>query len=284
MVSDGCAAGGGGVVDGTFRCSGVTVRAGAPGCGRRQTRRTYRATVHPSGREVKLPGALEPVARPRRERKAEAGQKNRPRDNAPRLFPIGARRRWTKTERVRRRRSPSLATRCLLRFAASASMKASRTNGWKRNEGLRASSLLVRSGRRSLQALKTGRWIRHAATLPLVVAGAWHGVEQGNRGAFLLAGAGALAWFVWPEASRFLVWRRRRRAEVARVRLERAMSRAAREVAKAERARERADRRPSSERRARQVEHMEKRARRAVARAARARDHGAAPPDDPGAR
>ncbi len=116
------------------------------------------------------------------------------------------------------------------------------------------------------------RWLRHAVPLPAVLVGAWYGVEHGSSGAFLLAGAGALAWFVWPEASRFLAWRRRRRAEVARAQLERAISRADREVAKAERARQRADRRPSSARRARRAERMENRALRAVARAARARD------------
>ena len=77
-----------------------------------------------------------------------------------------------------------------------------------------------------------------------------HAPGQASRGALLLAGVGAFAWLVWPEATRFLIWRRQRRAEVARARLERAMSRADREVATAERARERADRRPSSPRRA----------------------------------
>ena len=116
------------------------------------------------------------------------------------------------------------------------------------------------------------RWLRHAVSLPVVVVGGWYGVEHGSSGAFLLAGAGALAWFVWPEASRFLAWRRRRRAEVARARLERAISRADREVAKAERAKARADRRPSSTRRVWRAERMENRALRAVARATRARD------------
>ena len=124
------------------------------------------------------------------------------------------------------------------------------------------------------------RWLRHAVPLPAVVVGGWYGVEHGSSGAFLLAGAGALAWFVWPEASRFLAWRRRRRAEVARAQLERAMSRADREVAKAERARQRADRRPSSTRRARRAERMEKRALRAVATAARSRDRATAVGDD----
>ena len=126
-----------------------------------------------------------------------------------------------------------------------------------------------------MHAVMHARWLRHAVPLPAVVIGAWYGVAHGSGGAFLLAGTGALAWFVWPEGSRFLAWRRRRRAEVARARLERAISRADREVARAERARQRADRRPSSTRRARRAERMEKRALRAVARAARARDHGA---------
>ena len=116
------------------------------------------------------------------------------------------------------------------------------------------------------------RWLRHAVPLPAVVVGAWYGVEHGSSGAFLLAGAGALSWLAWPEASRFLAWRRRRRIEGARARLERAMSQADREVAKAERARKQADRRPSSTRRARRADRMEQRALRAVARAARARD------------
>ena len=142
----------------------------------------------------------------------------------------------------------------------------------------RSSSALARSGRQGLQALNHRRWSRHAATLSLVVAGAWYGVEQGSQRAILLAGAGAgagagaLAWLVWPEVSTFLAWRRRRRTQGARARLERAMSQADRDVAKAERARQRADRRPSSPRRARRAERMEKRALRAVARAARARD------------
>lgn len=128
------------------------------------------------------------------------------------------------------------------------------------------------------------RWLRHAVSLPVVVFGAWYGVEHGSSGAFLLAGAGALAWLVWPEASRFLAWRRRRRAEVVRARLERAMSQADRDVAKAERARQRADRRPSSARRARRAERLENRALRAVARAARARDRAGVLGDDLGAR
>ena len=116
------------------------------------------------------------------------------------------------------------------------------------------------------------RWLRHAATLPAVVAGAWYGVEQGSRGALVLAGAGALAWLIWPESSRLLAWRRRRRTEGARARAERAMSRADRDVAKAERARERANRLPSSARRARRAERLEKRALWAVAMAAREKE------------
>ena len=142
----------------------------------------------------------------------------------------------------------------------------------------RASSRLVRSGPRLLHASRgtkdemNARWLRHAVPLLAVVVSAWYGVEQGSRGGLLLAGAGALAWLVWPEASRFLAWRHRRRAEGARDRLERAVSRADRDVAKAERARERADRRPTSARRARRAERMETRALRAVARAERARE------------
>ena len=99
---------------------------------------------------------------------------------------------------------------------------------------------------RGTQVVMDAQWLRHAATLPAVVVGTWYGVEQGSRGAFIFAGAGALAWLAWPEASRFLAWRRRRRTEGARIRLERAVTRADRDVAKAERAKERADRRPSS--------------------------------------
>ena len=125
------------------------------------------------------------------------------------------------------------------------------------------------------------RWLRHAATVPAVVVGAWYGVEQGSRGAFLLAGAGALAWLVWPEATKFLAWRRRRRTDGARARAARAMSRADRNVAKAERARERANRRPSSPRRARRADRMEARAERALATAARWRDRASAFGDKP---
>ena len=116
------------------------------------------------------------------------------------------------------------------------------------------------------------RWLRHAVPLPAVVFGAWYGVEQGSRGAFLLSGAGALVWLIWPKVARFLAWRWRRRTAAARVGAERAVSRAEREVAKAKRARERADRRPSSTRRAERARRLEKRALRAVARAARARE------------
>lgn len=125
------------------------------------------------------------------------------------------------------------------------------------------------------------RWLRHAALLPAVIFGAWYGVDQGSRGAFLLAGGGAVAWFIWPEASRFLAWRRRRRTETARSRLERALRRAYRDVAKAERARQRADRRPSSARHARRAARMEARAERALATAARSRDRATAIGDDP---
>lgn len=128
------------------------------------------------------------------------------------------------------------------------------------------------------------RWLRHAVPIPAVVFGAWYGVEQGSRGGLILAGAGVLAWLVWPEVSKFLAWRRRRRSEGAIARLERAANQADRDVAKAERARKRADRRPSSLRRARRAERMEQRALRAVARAARARDLAAGHDGDPTAR
>ena len=39
---------------------GAPVRLGVPGCGRRQTNRTYRPTVQPPGREVKLPAPSRP--------------------------------------------------------------------------------------------------------------------------------------------------------------------------------------------------------------------------------
>ena len=127
----------------------------------------------------------------------------------------------------------------------------------------------------------TDRWLRHAAVLPAIVFSTWYGVEDGSRGAFLLAGGGALAWFIWPEASRFLAWRRRRRTEAARTRLERALRRAHRDVAKAERARQRADRHPSSARRARRAARMEARAERSLATAARSRERATAIGDDP---
>ena len=125
------------------------------------------------------------------------------------------------------------------------------------------------------------RWLRHAVPLPVVIFGIWYGVEHGSRGALLLAGAGALAWLAWPEASRFLAWRRRRRAEAAKTRLERSLIRAERDVAKAERARKRADRRPSSARRARRAARMEARAQRALAAAVRSRERAAAIGDEP---
>lgn len=124
-----------------------------------------------------------------------------------------------------------------------------------------------RSGAR---ALKYRTWLRHVATLPAVMAGAWYGVEAGSRGALLLAGAAAVAWFVWPETARFVAWRRARRAERARRRDTRAVERASRRVAKAERARQRADRYPGSERLARRAERLEKRAKRALVAAERA--------------
>ena len=125
------------------------------------------------------------------------------------------------------------------------------------------------------------RWFRHAVSIPAIVFGVWYGVGHGSRGAFVLAGAGALAWLAWPEASRFLAWQRGRRAEAARTRLERSLRRAARDVAKAERARQRADRRPSSARKARQAARMEARAERALATAARSRDRASAFGDKP---
>ena len=70
----------------------------------------------------------------------------------------------------------------------------------------RSSTPLARSHRRAPHDLNPGQWFRHVATLPLVVAGAWYGVEQASRGALVLADAGALASFAWPEASRFLSW------------------------------------------------------------------------------
>ena len=146
---------------------------------------------------------------------------------------------------------------------------------------------LVRSGWWGLQAsLVTevaihAKWLRHAVPLPAVVVGAWYVVEHGSRGAWLLAGAGVLAWLAWPEASRFLTWRHGRRAEVANTRLERSLRRAERDVAKAERARQRANRRPSSARCARRAARMEVRAERALATAARARDRASAFGDEP---
>ena len=122
------------------------------------------------------------------------------------------------------------------------------------------------------EAMKPSRWHRHALTIPLVVAGVWHGVEAGSRGAFLAAGAAAIAWLVWPEAARFLAWRHRRRAEHTRRRHERLLEHAERSLAKTKRARQRADRRPGNERLALRAERLEARAARAVAEAKRARD------------
>ena len=119
--------------------------------------------------------------------------------------------------------------------------------------------------------MKVFGWLRHAVTLSAVVAGAWYGVETGSRGAMILAGAGAVAWLVWPEAARFLAWRRRRRTERARRRYARAIERATRQTTRAERARRRSDLRPGNERLARRAEHLEKRANRSVERAERAR-------------
>ena len=124
-------------------------------------------------------------------------------------------------------------------------------------------------------SLRHGKWLRHAVILPAVVAGAWHGVEAGSRGAILVAGAGAVAWLVWPEAARLVAFRRGRRAERARRRAARAIERAALELTKAEHAKRRAKRRPASERLARRAERLEKRAGRSVARAERAKERDA---------
>ena len=147
----------------------------------------------------------------------------------------------------------------------------------------RLSSGLARSGWWGLHAstgtevLMHARWQRHAVPLPAVVVGGWYGVQHGSSGAFLLAGAGALAWLVWPEASRFLAWRGRRRAEVARARVEPAVTRAWRESARAERAKERADRSPSSATRSRRAKRMERRELRPVAGTGWAMDRALAP-------
>ena len=85
------------------------------------------------------------------------------------------------------------------------------------------------------EAMKPSRWLRPALTIPLVVAGVWHGVEAGSRGAFFAAGAAALTWLAWPEAARFLAWRHRRRAEHTRRRYERLLKHAERSLAKTER-------------------------------------------------
>lgn len=125
--------------------------------------------------------------------------------------------------------------------------------------------------------MRYGIWLRHGLTLPAMVAGGWYGVEVGSRGAMLLAGAGAVAWLVWPEAAKLIAWRRRRRTERARRRYARAIEGAMRRAARAERARRRADRRPGSGRLARRAERLEKRAARAVARAERAKERNASP-------
>ena len=68
------------------------------------------------------------------------------------------------------------------------------------------------------------RWLRHAVRPPAVLVGDRYGVEQGSRGAFLVAGEGALAHFIRPGASRFLAWasmaERRGRASPVRARNE----------------------------------------------------------------
>ena len=112
---------------------------------------------------------------------------------------------------------------------------------------------------------EAGTWVRHIATLPAVVAGAWYGVETGSRGAFVVAGVAAIAWIVWPETARFIAWRRRRHAE-------RAIERAERQLARAERAKRRAERRPRHQRLARRANHLEKRAEQALARAVRGKE------------
>lgn len=123
--------------------------------------------------------------------------------------------------------------------------------------------------------MRHGIWLRHALTLPAMVAGGWYGVEAGSRGAMLLAGAGAVAWLVWPETAKLVAWRRRRRTERARRRYARAIERAMRRATRAERARRRADLHPGSGRLARRAERLEKRAARAVAKAERAKERSA---------
>ena len=147
--------------------------------------------------------------------------------------------------------------------------------------GLGHSRVRVLYPSQGTRAMMHARWSRHAVSIPAIVFGAWYGVEHGSRGAFVVAGAGALAWLVWPEASRLLAWRRARRSEAAKTRLERSLRRAERDVAKAERARRRANRRPSSARRARRAARMEARAERALATAVRSRDRASANGDKP---
>ena len=67
-----------------------------------------------------------------------------------------------------------------------------------------------------------------------------------SRGAMLVAGAGAVAWLVWPDTARLVAWRRGRRSERARRRYVRAIERATRTTSRAERARGRANRRPGN--------------------------------------
>ena len=198
--------------------------------------------------------------------------------------------RRTPRRRSRSRRSDSetwaggRSVPASIRRSSGRRVSRTRETGWLHPVGhLRLSLVAVRGAltRHRTHMSMHARWLRHAVPLPAVVVGAWYGVEHASSGAFLLAGAGALAWLVWPEVSRFLAWRRRRRAEGARVRLERSMRRAERIVAKAERARQRADRRPSSARRARRAARMETRAQRALATAARSRDRATAIGDDP---
>ena len=40
------------------------------------------------------------------------------------------------------------------------------------------------------------RWLRHATTLPVIVAGIRHGTTAGSRAGFVAAGAAAFAWLV----------------------------------------------------------------------------------------
>ena len=77
---------------------------------------------------------------------------------------------------------------------------------------------------------------RHAVLVPAVVVGTWYGLKQRNRRVRILAGVGALAWFLWPEASWSLTWCRRRRTEDAGARIPRAVSRALRDGTETEEA------------------------------------------------